>query len=118
MILHRGPQGREVIQRIPGKSYRAYIPNPLPPDPAVLLDTELTDVLERANRALGRLDGLGVLIPDISIFIYFYVRKEAVLSSQIEGSQSSLSDLLLFESNEAPGVPWRMCRRCPTTSAH
>ena len=61
--------------------------------------------MERANRALGRLDGLTTLLPDPSLFIYFYLRKEAVLSSQIEGTQSSLSDLLLHESEKTPGVP-------------
>ena len=57
------------------------------------------------NRALVRLDGISTLLPDTSLFVYNYVRKEAVLSSQIEGTQSSLSDLLLFESDEMPGVP-------------
>jgi Fic family protein len=61
--------------------------------------------LERANQALGRLDGLASILPDLPLFIYAYIRKEAVLSSQIEGTQSSLSDLLLFENDEAPGVP-------------
>jgi Fic family protein len=61
--------------------------------------------LEQANQAIGRLDGLASVLPDVSLFIYTYVRKEAVLSSQIEGTQSSLSDLLLFENEEAPGVP-------------
>src|SRR5437660_7750162 len=103
--MKRGVQGRQLIQRMPVESYSAYVPYPLPPDPPIVMDSALTDVLERANRAIGRLDGLAVLIPDISLFIYFYVRKEAVLSSQIEGTQSSLSDLLLFESDEAPGVP-------------
>ena len=62
-------------------------------------------LLEQANQALGRLDGLAAFLPDVSLFIYAYVRKEAVLSSQIEGTESSLSDLLLFENQEAPGVP-------------
>ncbi|HEY1221439.1 MAG TPA: Fic/DOC family N-terminal domain-containing protein [Bryobacteraceae bacterium] len=62
-------------------------------------------LLEQANQALGRLDGLASALPDLSLFIYAYVRKEAVLSSQIEGTQSSLSDLMLFENDEAPGVP-------------
>ncbi len=66
---------------------------------------KLQTLLERATVALGRLDGLSALLPDVSLFIYMYVRKEALLSSQIEGTQSSLSDLLLFESNQAPGVP-------------
>ena len=65
----------------------------------------LQRLLEHANQALGRLDGLASLLPDLPLFIYTYVRKEAVLSSQIEGTQSSLSDLLLFESDETPGVP-------------
>jgi Fic family protein len=65
----------------------------------------LQSLLEQANQSLGRLDGLASVLPNLSLFIYAYVRKEAVLSSQIEGTQSSLSDLLLFESDEAPGVP-------------
>jgi len=65
--------------------------------PRLELDSGLQDLLERANRSLGRLDGVGMLLPDIELLLYFYVRKEALLSSQIEGTQSSLSDLLLFE---------------------
>jgi hypothetical protein len=65
----------------------------------------LLPLLEQANQALGRLDGLASILPDPSLFIYLYVRKEAVLSSQIEGTQSSFSDLMLFESAEAPSVP-------------
>ena len=83
---------------------RSYVPPPLPPHPPLKLG-ELQLLLEQANQALGRLDGLTSVLPDLSLFIYAYVRKEAVLSSQIEGTQSSLSDLLLFESGEAPGVP-------------
>lgn len=96
--------GTYAISRTGGEEVRAYIPAPLPPKPPIRL-TSLQTLLEQANHALGRLDGLGTLLPDIRLFIYAYVRKEAVLSSQIEGTQSSLSDLLLFESNEAPGVP-------------
>ena len=96
--------GTYAISRTGGEEVRAYIPRPLPPEPPIRL-TSLQSLLEQANHALGRLDGLGTLLPDIRLFIYAYVRKEAVLSSQIEGTQSSLSDLLLFESNEAPGVP-------------
>jgi len=87
-----------------GEAVRAFVPPPLPPDPPVQLDA-VQVVLEQANQALGRLDGLASVLPDLSLFIYAYVRKEAVLSSQIEGTQSSLSDLLLFENREAPGVP-------------
>ncbi len=71
----------------------------------LILDEELNDLLEQANRAIGRLDGIAMLLPDVTLFLYFYIRKEAVLSSQIEGTQSSLSDLLLFESKDMPGVP-------------
>jgi Fic family protein len=70
----------------------------------VILDGELQSLLERASRALGRLDAISLLLPDPRLFLYMYVRKEAVLSSQIEGTQSSLSDLLLFENDEIPGV--------------
>jgi Fic family protein len=83
----------------------AFIPSVLPPEPPIVFDLELYDLLEKANRALGRLDGLTALLPDTQLFTYFYVRKEAVLSSQIEGTQSSLEQLLLFEIEEAPGVP-------------
>lgn len=62
-------------------------------------------LLDKANTVLGRLDGMSMILPDSSLFLYMYIRKEAVLSSQIEGTQSSLSDLLLFENSSAPGVP-------------
>lgn len=85
------------------EEYWALVPRPLPP-PNLQLD-DLQPLLEKANQALGRLDGLASVLPDTDLFLYMSVRKEAVLSSQIEGTQSSLSDLLLFESMEAPGVP-------------
>ena len=84
---------------------RAFLPPPLPPIPPLDLDAKRHDLLEKANRSLGRLDGVSTLFPDPALFLYMYVRKEALLSSQIEGTQSSLSDLLLFESDELPGVP-------------
>ncbi|MHA7858739.1 MAG: Fic family protein [Henriciella sp.] len=87
-----------------GESYRAYVPAPLPPNPPLDM-TRLYPLLDKANTALGRLDGMSMVLPDASLFLYMYVRKEAVLSSQIEGTQSSLSDLLLFEFDEAPGAP-------------
>lgn len=87
-----------------GESYKAFIPVPLPPSPPLNMDG-LSDLLAEASGALGRLDGLAGFLPDISLFIYMYVRKEAVLSSQIEGTQSTLSDLLLYENRQAPGVP-------------
>jgi Fic family protein len=97
--------GKFMARRIGGEDVRLYVPRPLPPDPPLALGPEDIDRLERANRALGRLDALSQLLPDPDLFLYFYVRKEAVLSSQIEGTQSSLSDLLLFETDSAPGVP-------------
>src|SRR6202140_3209403 len=96
--------GRYAVCTLAGESVRAFVPPTLPPVPAVRLDA-LQVLLEQANQALGRLDGLASILPDLSLFIYTYVRKEAVLSSQIEGTQSSLSDLLMFENDEVPGVP-------------
>jgi Fic family protein len=78
--------------------------SPLPPDPPLALQP-LLPLLEQANQALGHLDGLASILPDPLLFIYLYVRKETVISSQIEGTQSSFSDLMLFESAEAPSVP-------------
>jgi Fic family protein len=86
------------------ESYRAFVPPPLPPEPPIDL-LPLAGLLAKASKAAGRLDGLIDILPDSSLFLYYYIRKEAVLSSQIEGTQSSLSDLLLYESNEAPSVP-------------
>lgn len=87
-----------------GEAVRAYVPPPLPPDPPL----ELASLLERlsaADRALGRLDGISLLLPNKELFLYMYVRKEAVLSSQIEGTQSTLNDLLRFESDATDGLP-------------
>lgn len=89
---------------ISGESFKAYVPAPLPPEPPIDLG-EMFDLLDRANSALGRLDGMHSLLPDPSLFLYMYVRKEAVLSSQIEGTQSSLTDLLLFEDGNEVKVP-------------
>jgi len=99
-----GRLGTYAISSVAGEQVRAYIPPPLPPRPAIDLEP-LYDKLEAANRALGRLDGVTSILPDTPLFLYMYVRKEALLSSQIEGTQSSLSDLLLYESDIAPGVP-------------
>lgn len=96
--------GSYVTTSLGGEAVKAYIPTPLPPVPSVEL-SRLQGRIERANRAIGRLDGLSSLVPDTNLLLYTYVRKEAVLSSQIEGTQSSLSELLLFESSMAPGVP-------------
>ena len=96
--------GQKVTISTAGEKAEAFVPPRLPPAPAVRMDG-LFRRLESANRALGRLDGGTSILPDTPLFLYMYVRKEALLSSQIEGTQSSLSDLLLFESEEAPGVP-------------
>ncbi|WP_086620109.1 Fic family protein [Erythrobacter tepidarius] len=96
--------GHKVTISTAGERAEAFVPPRLPPAPAVRMDG-LFRRLESANRALGRLDGVTSILPDTPLFLYMYVRKEALLSSQIEGTQSSLSDLLLFESEEAPGVP-------------
>jgi len=83
---------------------RAYVPPPLPPSPPLQLQS-LLPRLSAADQAIGRLDGISILLPDRSLFLYMYVRKEAVLSSQIEGTQSTLSDLLRFEASAASGTP-------------
>jgi Fic family protein len=78
--------------------YRAFIPKPLPPNPPLAINGDLLTLLSRADRAIGRLDGIAVAVPDPDFFLAMYVRKEAVLSSQIEGTQTSLLDLLEFEA--------------------
>jgi Fic family protein len=82
--------------------YKTYCPNPLPPE----IDySEIKKSLEMANRAVGELNGVVGLIPDADTINYIYVRKEAVLSSQIEGTQSTLDDLLKYEATELSGIP-------------
>jgi len=103
--MQRGRTGRIETTTFAGESVRAFVPNPLPPEPALDLSGPLQQQLEQAHLALGRLDSVTTLLPGTGLFLYAYVRKEAVLSSQIEGTQSSLSDLLLFELEHAPGVP-------------
>ena len=95
--------GRKVALSTVGETVEAFIPPPLPPAPPVRMD-RLSGLLAKANLALGRLDGMTSILPDTDLFLYMYVRKEALLSSQIEGTQSSLSELLLFERAELPGV--------------
>ena len=86
-----------------GEVYKSYVPAMLPPVPAINMD-RLYKSLDQAMRALGGIDTLAKLLPDVSLFLYMYIRKEALVSSQIEGTQSSLSDLLLFENDENPSV--------------
>ena len=93
------------ISTVGGEIARAFVPHPLPPQPPLVPEARDRESLDQALLALGRLDSVAALLPDTHLFLYTYVRKEAVLSSQIEGTQSSLSDLLLFELEEMPGVP-------------
>jgi Fic family protein len=88
-----------------GEKAKAFVPAPLPPNPSIEWTPDLRSKFDQALLALGRLDSISTFLPDISLFLYMYVRKEAVLSSMIEGTQSSLSDLLLFELDVEPGVP-------------
>jgi Fic family protein len=94
--------GRYVKQRT---GYAAFIPAPLPPDPPVALEGTLQSLLSRADQAVGRLDGVIQTVPNPDFFVYMYVRREAVLSSQIEGTQSTLEDLLAAELEPQPA--WR-----------
>ena len=103
--MQRGETGRLEVSSFGGEEVKAFVPNPLPPEPPLVLEGQLHQALEAAVLAIGRLDGVSALLPDKALFLYAYLRKEAVLSSQIEGTQSSLSDLLLFELDEVPGVP-------------
>lgn len=104
--MHRDATGHYAATLVGGETVRAFIPDPLPPRPPLALGGARQTALEKATLALGRLDSIALLLPDPQLFLYAYVRREAVLSSQIEGTQSSLSDLLLFELDELPGVPF------------
>lgn len=95
--------GRFVTQ---SGGYQAFLPAPLPPDPPLELDAELLGLVESAGAELGRLDGLARVIPDPDFFVSMYVRREAVLSSQIEGTQSTLEDLLELELENREGDPY------------
>ena len=103
--MKRGSTGRYKISISAGEQIKAFIPAPLPPEIPVEMDKGRQQRLERATLALGRLDSITLLLPDPNLFLYTYVRREAVLSSQIEGTQSSLADFMLFELDQAPGVP-------------
>ena len=81
--------------------YKAFVPKPLPPDPSIQLDGEMILLLSQADMALGRLDGMSTTLPNVDLFVAMYVNKEAVLSSQIEGTQASLIDVLAFEADAA-----------------
>jgi len=103
--MNRNLQGHYITISNIGEKAQAFVPAPLPPAPPIEWSSVLREKFDQALLALGRLDSVSVLLPDTSLFLYMYVRKEAVLSSMIEGTQSSLSDLLLFEFEHQPGVP-------------
>lgn len=103
-MTNRGITGDLVKTVAKGENVDALVPHRLPPEPPIdLLD--IGNLLNQANIAIGRLDGISITLPNLPLFLYMYVRKEAVLSSQIEGTQSSLSDLLMFEAEEEAKVP-------------
>ena len=103
--MKREIQGRYVTISTVGEKAQAFVPSSLPPRPPIDWTPELRSKFDQALLALGRLDSVSTLLPDTALFLYMYVRQEAVLSSMIEGTQSSLSDLLLFELDQEPGVP-------------
>jgi Fic family protein len=119
--MKRAAQGRYLKVAAAGESFRAFVPAPLPPRPAVEWTPALRTRFDTALVALGRLDAVTGLLPDAALILYCFVRKEAVLSSMIEGTQSSLADLLLFEMDEQPGVPVEDARevsRCVAALEH
>lgn len=103
--MPRPTPGRYVEVATDGERFKAFVPAPLPPDPPLAWSPALRRRFDEALLALGRLDALTAHLPNASLLLYSFVRKEAVLSSQIEGTQSSLADLLLYEIDEQPGVP-------------
>ena len=103
--MQRPAPGRYVTVTTAGEPVQAFLPDPLPPTPPILWSTALRRHFDEALLALGRLDALTARLPNADLLLYSFVRKEAVLSSQIEGTQSSLADLLLYEIDEEPGVP-------------
>ena len=103
--MKRNEQGKYVKTSTVGEEVRAFVPAPLPPKPDIEWTAGLRHRFEQAHLALGRLDSISSLLPDMQLFLYMYIRKEAVLSSMIEGTQSSLSDLLMYELEQKPGAP-------------
>ena len=103
--MDRGLTGEYTPAIAGGIACEAFVPAPLPPNPPLQADSKLQARINQAMLALGRLDAISTLLPDAHLFLYSYVRKEAVMSSQIEGTQSSLSDFMLYEMEGVPGVP-------------
>jgi len=119
--MRRPTPGTYVQVATAGEKFRAFLPAPLPPDPPIAWSAALRRRFDDALVALGRLDALAAHLPNASLLLYSFVRKEAVLSSQIEGTQSSLADLLLYEIDEQPGVPVEDARevsRCVAALEH
>lgn len=119
--MHRPPPGRYVTIANSNEPFPAFVPAPLPPEPPVVWSPALRRRFDSALVALGRLDAVTSLLPNAALLLYSFVRKEAVLSSQIEGTQSSLADLLLYEIDEQPGVPVEDARevsRCVAALEH
>ncbi len=99
MFSTRSDRAGQIITQMSGPDgYQSFVPKPLPPEPPMDYDDEIKILSEKANRALGRLDSITSILPNPKMFMYIYVRKEAVLSSQIEGTQASMTDLLEFEA--------------------
>jgi len=104
--MERGQQGQQVAISTVGEKAKAFIPAPLPPKPPIAWSPNLREKFDQALLALGRLDSVSSYLANPSFFLYTYIRKEAVLSSQIEGTQSSLSDLLISEAGLDTQVPF------------
>ena len=103
--MQRGSTGTVLPQTVAGETWRTFTPHPLPPSPAIEWDAGFQSLLQRASVALGKLDSVTDFLPEPALFLYSYVRKEALLSSQIEGIQSTFDELLRFESASLPGIP-------------
>lgn len=103
--MERTLQGYYITASTAGEKVNAFVPSPLPPKPPIEWSPGLREKFDQALISIGRLDSVSLLLPDTFLFLYMYIRKEAVLSSMIEGTQSSISDLLLFELDQLPGVP-------------
>ena len=119
--MRRSAPGHTVTVSTQGEPFQAFVPAPLPPLPPIEWTPSLRRRFDDALVALGRLDAVSSLLPNAQLVLYSFVRKEAVLSSQIEGTQSSLADLMLFEINEQPGVPLEDAQevsRCVAAMAH
>ncbi|UCD15111.1 MAG: Fic family protein [Candidatus Omnitrophota bacterium] len=99
--MDRNRAGIDVAQQ---QGYKAFIPKPLPPTPPLNLDAETIELLSRADTAIGRLSGISEALPNPDLFVAMYVRKEAVLSSQIEGTEASLEDILEYEVESKPKI--------------